>query len=276
MASTTTCLPPGRRTSRSGRSAPVFGRAALLLAEVAPCEHAGHLDDAAQLHLAPAAAHVRGAQRAHEARRLALQLLTRLRHQIEVRLDRVVLPAPLLLHITQLRIDLAERLGDRLHQRVDRLLAPRQLGGTQLALLAEPLLRQRQERLVVLPQRVGRQRLERIAEGRFARTAAALHRTRQQRADREAERDQRERRARQEGGERDGIGRRSEPVRQVREHAPAYGLTVSSTRSPLLALSRKDSESVVKSRCVAPGGTTTSTLSITRKSSAMLVVCPKK
>ena len=58
FASTTTVLPPGSRTMRSGRSRPSSPSRGLLH-EVAVVEHARHLDDPPKLDLAPAAAHVR-------------------------------------------------------------------------------------------------------------------------------------------------------------------------------------------------------------------------
>ena len=76
FASTTTCLPPGSRTTTSGRRrVPVGAADGGLLDEVAVREHAGHLDDPAQLHLAPAAAHDRRAERGDEVPGLVAQLL---------------------------------------------------------------------------------------------------------------------------------------------------------------------------------------------------------
>ena len=84
---------PGRRTSRRRRPScrpaaddevraqpSVLGRDVRLRLEVAVLDHPRHLDDAAQLDLAPAAAHVRPvAERADEVAGLAPQLLLRLR-----------------------------------------------------------------------------------------------------------------------------------------------------------------------------------------------------
>jgi hypothetical protein len=59
-------LPSGRRTIRSGRCRPASDHSPRLLVEVAAVEHARKLDDAPQLHLAPAPAHRRRAQRTRQ------------------------------------------------------------------------------------------------------------------------------------------------------------------------------------------------------------------
>ena len=66
LASTTICLPPGRWTIRSGRRRPLSREERRLLVEVAALQHAGDLDDAPELHLAPAAAHRRRPQGARQ------------------------------------------------------------------------------------------------------------------------------------------------------------------------------------------------------------------
>ena len=76
FASTTTCLPPGRCTTRSGRTPTPSGVVADACGgEVDPGEHAGVLDDPTQLDLAPGAAGGGGAQRAGQRRRLRAQRL---------------------------------------------------------------------------------------------------------------------------------------------------------------------------------------------------------
>ena len=75
FASTTTCRPSARVTTRSGRTpAPSSLVPDGLLDEVAVLQQPGHLDHPAQLHLAPAAAHVRRAQRGDQRGGLLLQL----------------------------------------------------------------------------------------------------------------------------------------------------------------------------------------------------------
>ena len=61
---------------------------ARLRAEVAVLEHPCELDDALQLHLAPAAAHVRRAQRGHEVAGLGPQALLPVRDLAEALADR--------------------------------------------------------------------------------------------------------------------------------------------------------------------------------------------
>ena len=82
-------LPPGSFTTRSGRSRrPSSSRALSCVREVAVVEHAGELDDALQLHLAPAAADVRGAQRGDEAAGLGAELLLALGDVAQLLADR--------------------------------------------------------------------------------------------------------------------------------------------------------------------------------------------
>ena len=82
--STTMFLPPGSCTTMSGRSRPSSPVGRLLLEEVAMFEHPGHLDHAAQLDFAPAAAGLRAAERLDQVGRLAAQLLLRLRERADL------------------------------------------------------------------------------------------------------------------------------------------------------------------------------------------------
>ena len=70
-------LPPGEPDDEVGPEEACLRRRArsCCVDEVAVLEHPCELDDALQLHLAPAAAHLRGPQRRHEVARLAAQLL---------------------------------------------------------------------------------------------------------------------------------------------------------------------------------------------------------
>ena len=82
FASTTTCLPPGSRTTRSGRSSgPRPSSRSSLLVEVAVGQHPAALDDALELHLAPATAHVRRPERLDEVARLEPEPLLRARER---------------------------------------------------------------------------------------------------------------------------------------------------------------------------------------------------
>ena len=92
--------------------------------EVAVLEHAGHLDDAAQLDLAPAPADVRPvAERADEVARLAAQLLLRLGELPHLRRELRVRARARDLELLELAVDLRERLLDRRDEVLDRLLA---------------------------------------------------------------------------------------------------------------------------------------------------------
>ena len=72
-----------------GAKQPAFVVAlALLRAEVAVVDHPGELDDALQLHLAPAAADVRGAQRGDEAAGLGAEPLLALGDRAQLLADR--------------------------------------------------------------------------------------------------------------------------------------------------------------------------------------------
>ena len=86
LESTTTSAPSGRCTTRSGRwSASSSVRIVQLLVEVAVLDHAGHLDDLAQLQLAPSAAGLGAAQRGDEVLRLDGQLLLGAAKRVDLR-----------------------------------------------------------------------------------------------------------------------------------------------------------------------------------------------
>ncbi len=86
---------------------------ARLLDEVAVREHASHLDDALELHLAPAAADVRCTERRDQASRLLLEAALPLRYEPQVLVDPGDRGEPLLLERLRLRIEARERLLDR-------------------------------------------------------------------------------------------------------------------------------------------------------------------
>ena len=91
-------------------------------------EHAGHLHHAMQLHLAPAAAHRRLAQRLDEVGGLpAQQRHVRLDQAAQLIAERRIGGDAALLHGAEHPIDPLQRLAQRLHQRIDRLLARLQL-----------------------------------------------------------------------------------------------------------------------------------------------------
>ena len=94
---------------------------ARLRAEVAVVEHPGELDDALQLHLAPAAADVGRPQRRHEAAGLGAQLLLPGRDLAEALADRGHLAGALVLELLRLRLELGQRLLDRRELRLGEL-----------------------------------------------------------------------------------------------------------------------------------------------------------
>src|SRR5262249_47498249 len=85
---------------------------ARLRAEVAVLEHPCKLDDALELDLAPAAAHVRRAQRGHEATGLGAELLLAVGDLAEPLADRRHLAGALVLELPRLRLHLRRRSLD--------------------------------------------------------------------------------------------------------------------------------------------------------------------
>ena len=94
-----------------------------LLGEVAVLDHAGQLDHPAQLHLAPAAAGLRGPQRGHQRGGLVPQRLAGGPHEADLLGQRGVGGDPGVLELAQVHLDLAERLPQRGHRHGD-VLAP--------------------------------------------------------------------------------------------------------------------------------------------------------
>ena len=130
--------------------APVVRRDMVLRLEVAVLEHPGHLDDAAELDLAPAAADVRPvAKRAHEVAGLAAQLLLRLGQLAHLLGERRVRALARDLELLELPVDLLQRLLERADEMLDGLFLLPELGGGQL-----------EERLVVVAQRCRGERVE--------------------------------------------------------------------------------------------------------------------
>ncbi len=93
---------------------------ARLLDEVAVGEHPCELDDALELHLAPAAAHVRCAERRDETARLLAEALLSVRHVPERFVDRRDGRQTLVLERLRLPLEPLERLLDRLKLRRQR------------------------------------------------------------------------------------------------------------------------------------------------------------
>ena len=163
MASTTTVLPPGSRTIRSGRSRPSSDSTAGLLLEVAVVEHAGHLHHPAELDLAPAAAHLRRPERLDQVAGLGLKRLLGPGHRLHLLDQSGVGRDALLLHLVELAVHPRQRVVDRADQVVHRLLTLLEVRRGRLLELAQLGLGQLEEGLVVLPQRFGRERGEGVA-----------------------------------------------------------------------------------------------------------------
>ena len=145
-----------------------------LLGEVAVADHAGHLDHVSQLHLPPAATRLGLAQGRHQRSGLAAQTLLRLDHRAQLLLQHAGALDAVPVEPLQTRVHQLELFRDRRHQLLDRLLALLQLALGLALIRAQGLLGQRQELLVVLLQRVGRQRLEPVLGHRPLTLQAAL------------------------------------------------------------------------------------------------------
>ena len=161
----TTCLPPGRRTIDVGAHAAIVVAAeGVLLLEVAVLDHAGELDDALQLQLAPAAADAGPLQRVDQAAGFVAEAparryrATRCAAAAGRRFD-----APAL-GLLDLAIHLLERPGHRRQQILDRLLALRRYPRSPGCALRRAVLRPDRETPVVGSERIGAKRLEGLAE----------------------------------------------------------------------------------------------------------------
>jgi hypothetical protein len=84
-------------------------------------EHARELDDALQLHLAPATANVRGAQRGHEAAGLGAEPLLALGNEPQLLPDAGDLAEPTLFERARLGFESRQRFLDRRKLRVGEL-----------------------------------------------------------------------------------------------------------------------------------------------------------
>ena len=152
----------------SGRTRRSFAVERLLLFEVAVLDHAGQLDDAFELQLAPAAADTRTLERIDQPSRFGLQVFAnRIERRDTLQQARAVLHAPAL-RILDLAVHTFERVRHRGEQIVDRLLARVDIGRGLGARLFEPRLGEMEERFVVLVEGLGAQRGKGIAEPGFS------------------------------------------------------------------------------------------------------------
>ena len=147
-------------------AAVIVGRA-ILLDEVAVRQHAGALEHVAQLDLTPAAALVRRLQGIHERLGLLAKQLLRVGDGAELSAQRRMIPACLV----QPAFELVERLPDGLDHRRDLLLPGIEVALRSVLRFFEGGLREGQERLVVLLERIRGERRERLAQRGFR----ALH-----------------------------------------------------------------------------------------------------
>ncbi len=161
-------LAAGERDDDVGpQPAIVVCRDRALLFEVAAIEHAGELDDALQLELAPAAADTGPLERVDQARGLRAEVLPRRvqRAQPLDELRAVFRAAPL--GVLDLAVHLVQRLRHRRQQLFDGLLARVDVRGGFGPRLLQARFGEMQERLIVGAQRLGAERLERFAKTTF-------------------------------------------------------------------------------------------------------------
>ena len=139
----------------------------LLLFEITVLQHAGELDDAPQLQLAPPAADARPLERIHEPPCLASQVLAgRIERRDPLQQLRAGLEAPTL-RFFDLAIDLIQGFRDRREQMLHRLFAGVDIGGRLRAGFAQTGFGEIEKRLVVGFQGLGGQRLEGFTQRRL-------------------------------------------------------------------------------------------------------------
>ena len=152
----------------------VGGAQRLLLGEVAALEHAGVLDAAPQLHLAPHAARLRLAQRVDERGRLAAELLGGAADAADLLAQLGLRAGALDLEPAQLHLDEVELLAQRPDEVLDGLALPGEVAVGLVARAGERAGRQalerRQQRLLVA---AGQQAAGEQARGRLRRAARA-------------------------------------------------------------------------------------------------------
>ena len=165
--------PPGSLHDHVGTHAPLLADGRHLLLEIAVLQHAGQLDDPAQLDLPPAPAHGRRPQRGHQVAGGVAQLFLRRRDGLHLLADGAVGRPALQLHRPHLRVHLLQRRADRPDHPFDRLLLG-ELAGLQLGRRLFPngaklFGGQRQEILLARAKRFPGHRLKRVAKLRLRR-----------------------------------------------------------------------------------------------------------
>ena len=147
-------------------------------------EHAGELDDTAQLQLAPAAAGVRCAQGLGEIAGLLLEQAMGLRHELEVLRQRLMVALALGLDLLELGVDAGEGFVEWADEGLDRGLAQREGGIARALEGAEALAGEIQEALARAVEGQGRERFEAVVQ---AQLEARLDAGRDERAERGTE-----------------------------------------------------------------------------------------
>jgi hypothetical protein len=128
-------------------------------------QHPGHLDHALQLDLAPAPAHRGLAQRAGQVRRFVPQRGQVVLHQaLDLGRELGIGGDTGLLDLPDLVVHFFQRFPERLDQLVDGLLARREVDFRSLLEFLQRDGGELDERPVVVPERVGRERLESVRE----------------------------------------------------------------------------------------------------------------
>jgi hypothetical protein len=163
---------PGQAHDQVGASAAAaIARAAAravregrLEVEVAVLEHAGELDDAAQLQLAPATAGVRRAERLAEVARLLLEQAIGGGDELEMAGQGFVVALPLGLDLLELGVDPGEGFLERADEGVDRGLAFREGRVVRALEGAEALAGEMQEALARAVEGEGGEGLEAVVE----------------------------------------------------------------------------------------------------------------
>ena len=154
----------GQVNDHVGPNGAVLRRLMALGHEVAVLDHARELDEPAQRDLAPLAANLGPAQRAHEVARLGAQRLLARRERFELLADAAVRLAARLVELLHLALGARERFADRRDEAVDRLLARGQIALRALGVHAQGLARELEKRLGVTLKLPVRELIESRAE----------------------------------------------------------------------------------------------------------------
>ena len=140
----------------SGRLRPVSSEKLSLLGEVAVLGHPRQLDHAAQLHLSPCARRPGAAEGGGKLGGLCVHAHLDEGEGLQLLAQFAIGAFALLLQLADLDVDLVQGLAQGLHQRVDRLLADREVAGRFFMELGKRLLGELEEIVPVRAQRACR------------------------------------------------------------------------------------------------------------------------